>query len=164
MTGLSLDGAAPTAPAKAQVHSPAVGVGPSGCSTSRARTDLPQAARPTLPQTTRARCKMLCHPPPPFQPAGFCGVMATHCGAGCQPAFGSCSGSAPQITQPQAPQQVPVQQPSGRGVGGLISAQQWESMFPTRNNPPCKWKIRSRTTLSTSTFKAELNFRTATVC
>jgi hypothetical protein len=163
MTGLSLDGAAPTAPAKAQVHSPAVGVGPSGCSTSRARTDLLLGQHVQKHQLHDKNCCVT--PPPPFKkPAGFCGVMATHCGAGCQPAFGSCSGSAPQITQPQAPQQVPVQQPSGRGVGGLISAQQWESMFPTRNNPPCKWKIRSRTTLSTSTFKAELNFRTATVC
>lgn len=71
--------------------------------------------------------------------AGYCGVtLSDHCGAGCQVGFGRCSGSSPVATTTDpAPQPTP-QQPSSGGVGALLSAQQWEALFPNRNNPQCE--------------------------
>jgi hypothetical protein len=80
--------------------------------------------------------------------AGFCGVQSDHCGSGCQAGFGSCSGDSPvpattdPVPQPQpTPQAEPAPQqpePSSGGVGALLSAQQWETLFPNRNAPQCE--------------------------
>lgn len=65
---------------------------------------------------------------------GFCGESSDHCQAGCQAGFGRCGASGSSTPAPE--RQSTPRQPSGSG-GGLLTAQQWESMFPNRNNPQC---------------------------
>jgi hypothetical protein len=76
---------------------------------------------------------------------GFCGSTDSHCGAGCQQSFGTCSGgSSGGSDTPERPDTTPVT-PNipdagnrGSGVGSIISAQLWNTMFPMRNKAPCE--------------------------
>jgi hypothetical protein len=89
---------------------------------------------------------------------GYCVMTSDHCGITCQAAFSArdnaCAAAAdsttsttdplPTTSNPSPPVSVNPSTPaaSGSGVAGLISAQQWEQLFPNRNNPNCASKVQ----------------------